>query len=327
MRPAARTAGWCACATARCSTATGTTATSRARRPTARTWPRPHAATGPPPEVYRDLRAAAESGWDFSSRWLGGRADPRHHPHHRPRAGRPQQPPVPARDDARRRLRGATGAVRAGARAFEARAARRTAAVAALSVGRERACFADYLWREDRRRRCASPPRPLHPLFFGLATRGAGERVAAAVRATLLRAGRPRDHHGDHGPAMGRAERLGAAAMDGDRGPAPLTARPELAGTIARALDGQGDRRLSRHRQAGGEVRCAPSAAVEAGGGEYPTQDGFGWTNGVLRRLLALYPDAVARDARTAWCPSAPANDADAPPGRPGDRGGAATAR
>ena len=27
-----------------------------------------------------------------------------------------------------------------------------------------------------------------------------------------------------------------------------------------------------------------------AGGGEYPLQDGFGWTNGVLRRLLADYP-------------------------------------
>ena len=28
------------------------------------------AAGRPPEEVYRDLRAAAESGWDFSSRWL-----------------------------------------------------------------------------------------------------------------------------------------------------------------------------------------------------------------------------------------------------------------
>jgi len=26
------------------------------------------------------------------------------------------------------------------------------------------------------------------------------------------------------------------------------------------------------------------------GGGEYPTQDGFGWTNGVVRKLMALYP-------------------------------------
>ncbi len=26
-----------------------------------------------------------------------------------------------------------------------------------------------------------------------------------------------------------------------------------------------------------------------AGGGEYPLQDGFGWTNGVVRRLIGLY--------------------------------------
>ncbi|MBV6656012.1 MAG: hypothetical protein KI786_19735 [Mameliella sp.] len=26
---------------------------------------------------------------------------------------------------------------------------------------------------------------------------------------------------------------------------------------------------------------------LEAGGGEYPVQDGFGWTNGVLLRLLS----------------------------------------
>ena len=27
----------------------------------------------PPAQVYRDIRAAAESGWDFSSRWFGDR--------------------------------------------------------------------------------------------------------------------------------------------------------------------------------------------------------------------------------------------------------------
>jgi alpha,alpha-trehalase len=30
------------------------------------------------------------------------------------------------------------------------------------------------------------------------------------------------------------------------------------------------------------------------GGGEYPTQDGFGWTNGVTRKLIALYPTDAA---------------------------------
>jgi alpha,alpha-trehalase len=33
------------------------------------------------------------------------------------------------------------------------------------------------------------------------------------------------------------------------------------------------------------------------GGGEYPLQDGFGWTNGVLSKLMALYPkDAALAD-------------------------------
>src|SRR5206468_7409353 len=34
-------------------------------------------------------------------------------------------------------------------------------------------------------------------------------------------------------------------------------------------------------------------ASVVTGGGEYPTQDGFGWTNGVLRKMLVLYRGAV----------------------------------
>jgi alpha,alpha-trehalase len=39
------------------------------------------------------------------------------------------------------------------------------------------------------------------------------------------------------------------------------------------------------------------------GGGEYPLQDGFGWTNGVMRKLTALYlADADYTDARQ--CPS-----------------------
>ena len=33
-----------------------------------------------------------------------------------------------------------------------------------------------------------------------------------------------------------------------------------------------------------------PEGAVGGGGGEYPLQDGFGWTNGVTRRLLHEEP-------------------------------------
>ena len=38
------------------------------------------------------------------------------------------------------------------------------------------------------------------------------------------------------------------------------------------------------------------------GGGEYPLQDGFGWTNGVMRKLMALYP-ANANVRSAAQCP------------------------
>jgi alpha,alpha-trehalase len=34
-------------------------------------------------------------------------------------------------------------------------------------------------------------------------------------------------------------------------------------------------------------------------GGEYPTQDGFGWTNGVMRKLEAMYPAAACVSAQT----------------------------
>ncbi|HVC29624.1 MAG TPA: trehalase family glycosidase, partial [Steroidobacteraceae bacterium] len=38
--------------------------------------------------------------------------------------------------------------------------------------------------------------------------------------------------------------------------------------------------------------------ALPGGGGEYPVQDGFGWTNGVTRALLRLYPDLRSAAAR-----------------------------
>ena len=51
--------------------------------------------------------------------------------------------------------------------------------------------------------------------------------------------------------------------------------------------------------QAENAVRAMPGVSVAmialtaerkaGGGGEYPTQDGFGWTNGVVRRLIGLY--------------------------------------
>ena len=39
------------------------------------------------------------------------------------------------------------------------------------------------------------------------------------------------------------------------------------------------------------------TGTAAAGGGEYALQDGFGWTNGVLRKLIVLYPAAAESGA------------------------------
>jgi neutral trehalase len=49
---------------------------------------------------------------------------------------------------------------------------------------------------------------------------------------------------------------------------------------------------------------------LEAGGGEYPSQDGFGWTNGVLLKLLNTYRENKIDSPRVALHVPAPELDA-----------------
>jgi alpha,alpha-trehalase len=261
-------------------------------------------ATRPPPEIYRDLRAAAESGWDFSSRWLGDG---------RTLATIRTTDLVPVDlnsimaqlENMLADAHAAAGAVQEGL-AFETRAEQRRAAVRRHLWDDERGVFADYLWREERRN-SALTAATLAPLFFGLATAPQASRVAAAVRAHLLWPG-----------GLVTSTVTSGQQWDAPNGWAPLQwlaveslnryGETTLAETIAvRWMT----KAIAAYRATGKLVEKynVADSLVEAGGGEYPTQDGFGWTNGVLRRLLALYPDAVAQGARTAWCAGAAAND------------------
>jgi alpha,alpha-trehalase len=62
----------------------------------------------------------------------------------------------------------------------------------------------------------------------------------------------------------------------------------ELAGTIARRWMAKN---IAVYRATGKLVeKYDVTNHAAAGGGEYPLQDGFGWTNGVLRKLIVLYP-------------------------------------
>ena len=54
-------------------------------------------------------------------------------------------------------------------------------------------------------------------------------------------------------------------------------------------MDGE-RRTVSMPRAASWSKSTMYARDATGGGGEYPTQDGFGWTNGVMRKLMALYP-------------------------------------
>ncbi|HLM52785.1 MAG TPA: alpha,alpha-trehalase TreF [Pseudoxanthomonas sp.] len=240
-------------------------------------------------EVYRNLRAGAESGWDFSSRWLADGAtlatirtidivppDLNSLLYHLERTL------ADAYRDSNRRDK---------AKEFTQRAEARRAAMHRHLWDGELGIFADHLWREGRSTGHVTAAT-LYPLYFGVADRSQATQVARRVRSDLLQ---------PHGLAT--TIRRTGQQWDAPNGWAPLQ-WIAIRGLQRHGQDPLADEiaeRWIRHnvavfRETGKLVEKydVTEAASVAGGGEYPLQDGFGWTNGVLRRLLALYPQALA---------------------------------
>jgi len=243
----------------------------------------------PAPEVYRNLRAAAESGWDFSSRWLADDVT---------LASIRTTDFVPV--DLNSLLyqleltiaRGCEAARRPDCqRDMQAHAkARRNAMSTFLFSGRLDA-FTDFDWR-NKRQSLRLTAAAVYPLFVGLADPPLAARVAGTIRASLLM---------KHGLATTLQDT--GEQWDAPNGWAPLQ-------WIAVAgLRRYGEEKLaaeiaSRWVEENTRVYCRTGKLVEkynvrdagaGAGGEYPVQDGFGWTNGVLIKLLAIYPD-LARE-------------------------------
>ncbi len=238
----------------------------------------------PPARVYRDLRAAAESGWDFSSRWLG---DERHLSTIR------TTDIVPI--DLNSLLYGMERAISRGcaarhdlpcARRFAARARRRREAVDRYLWDARRGYYSDYDWR-SRRRTGELSAATLYPLFVGLADAHRASAVAAVTRARLLQPG-----------GIVTTTIATGQQWDAPNGWAPLQwiaveglrryGHPQLAFRIARRWVAT-VRRV--YRNTGKLVeKYNVERELPGGGGEYPLQDGFGWTNGVTQALLTLYP-------------------------------------
>jgi alpha,alpha-trehalase len=236
-------------------------------------------------QVLRDLRSAAESGWDFSSRWL---SDPA------------ALTSIHTTDIVPIDLNSLLWAM-------ERRIADRCAALG------DRACATDFRQQADRRRKAIdrylwlpaaarfvdwdrSTAQPtsvlsaatLFPLFVGLATQQQADRVALTTRGSLI--------------AIGglRTTRLTTEQQwDAPNGWAPLqwVAIDGLAryghNDLAREIAGRWTDTVARtYRDTGKMLEKYDLEQRKAGGGgEYPTQDGFGWTNGVTAAILSRYPD------------------------------------
>jgi alpha,alpha-trehalase len=246
----------------------------------------------PPARVYRDIRAAAESGWDFSSRWLGDR---RHMASIRTTAI------VPV--DLNSLLYGMEEAIARGCRRehdlacerrFEARARRRRAAMSRYLWDGKAGCFEDYDWRRGKRRKLLSAAT-LYPLFVGLATSRQARQVAAVVRSRLLQRGGIVTTTLDTGQQWDAPNGWAPLQWIAVRGLAKY-GHTALAREIARRWLVTVRRVYART----GEMfeKYDVEHDLPGGGGEYPVQDGFGWTNGVTRALLQRYPDLRSASPR-----------------------------
>jgi alpha,alpha-trehalase len=238
----------------------------------------------PAAEVYRNLRAAAESGWDFGSRWLadGKTLETIHTTDLLP----------PDLNSLLYQLENTIAKAcqvtsdAACALDMLTRAAARKAAIEKVLWNPAAGAFTDYDWRARKLGDRVSAAT-LYPLYFKLSDRERARTIAETVRAKLLQ---------PHGLATTTATT--GQQWDAPNGWAPLEwigigglrnyDQEALAGTIAQRWVAKN---LQVYRSTGKLVeKYDVTGSAAGGGGEYPLQDGFGWTNGVLRKLLALYP-------------------------------------
>ncbi|NBC06787.1 MAG: alpha,alpha-trehalase TreF [Bacteroidetes bacterium] len=239
----------------------------------------------PAAQVYRDIRSACESGWDFSSRWL---ADPQ-------RLETIHTTDIIPVDlnallyNLERTLAKAHRLAGDDATAdnYTNKAAQRQAALLNLCWDAETAWFRDY----DYKKQAFTPVFSVagaYPLFFPMATPSQGDAAATTMRERLLRPG-----------GLVSTPLQTGQQWDAPNGWAPLQwigiqglrnyGQDELADEIERRWV---DLNVKVYENTGKMVEKynVEDLSLEAGGGEYPVQDGFGWTNGVLLRLMTEQP-------------------------------------
>ncbi len=238
-------------------------------------------------EVYRNLRAAAESGWDFSSRWF---ADGEQFSTIRTT----ELIPVDLNSliyhlemtlaDAYGRRGDGTERARMSKKAQE----RRRAIQRYCWSPDERFYFDyDFLNQKTTGQRTLAA---VYPLFFKLARQGEARAVAQGLEAQFL------------GPGGLRTTlKKTGQQWDAPNGWAPLQwvavhglrqyGYDQLADEISQRWRANNERVYANTGKLV-EKYNVDDIELEAGGGEYPVQDGFGWSNGVYLKMAS---DAIEK--------------------------------
>jgi alpha,alpha-trehalase len=232
-----------------------------------------------PEQVYRDLRAGAESGWDFTSRWLADYSDLK-------TIQTTNILPV----DLNALLYGMETKLSEWAsgdesKSFSKAAEQRKELFNEVFWDDDRSYYFDYNFKKNVQTDCWSLVG-VYPLFLNLASDDQAKKVAEVLERRFLKDG-------------GLVSSLHNTGQQWDypNGWAPLQwmgvtglknyGYDELAQEIARRWTDL-NRNVFKRTGKMMEKYNVCDLSLEGGGGEYPLQDGFGWTNGVVVALNKL---------------------------------------
>lgn len=236
-------------------------------------------------QIYRDLRSGAASGWDFSSRWFNDE-------HNLVSIRTTKLAPVDLNSllfHLEQTLAKASKLAKQHnhAKQFANHAAKRQKAINRYLWNEKEGWYADYDWQK-KKVRSQLTAATLFPLYMNLASNKKAELTASVVKKKLLKPG-----------GLVTTTVHSSQQWDSPNGWAPLqwVAVEGLEHYKQTKLAQQiGKRFLQNVQQTyNKEHKLVEKYVVEGPhlgggrGGEYPLQDGFGWTNGVTLMLLNKY--------------------------------------
>ena len=237
----------------------------------------------PATEIYRDLRSAAASGWDFSSRWMD---DPNQLGTIRTTSIVPVDLNALMFKMEKMLARGYQAAGdSAKASQYDALANARQKGIEANLWNEKEGWYADYDLKTKKVRNQLTAAA-LYPLFVNAAAKDRADKVASAAKERLLKPG-----------GIATTTVKSGQQWDAPNGWAPLqwvaTAglqnydQQKLAMEVSWRFLTNVQHTYDREKKLV-EKYDVSTTGTGGGGGEYPLQDGFGWTNGVTLKMLDL---------------------------------------